>query len=421
MSIPQFLGSTPFLGGIFVALLHVAAGWMLYRLAVEARGRRAGLFALVLFAFAPWDVLYGDRIWLSCVAPVWGTALFYFAHRAKESAAAQGAFVFFALVCPQLHMSAPIVWIAAAVLLFFARPARISRRAVAIGTALAVVAYAPAIYWELTHGFGNTVAILEKSGGNVEPGELWKSPFRVLGSAILFGSSEIGYHFARGYWTAFDEGKYYVPARYFAEHGLWAVANIFSVVFSLAAWIAAVRAIERPRSSLEHRLVLALLAALAAAALLILVARKAYFPHYANLLMPLALAPVAFAADRMFARRWWRPVAAALIAVTVVAMAASSIRYYLRVDRLNGLAATTAMVARVLSEPGPFRVDFEGFHNKFAWELLANGIHGRALPADGRAPVHFRVKNGAPFQGELPKGAERFGAVVLIRTPAEGP
>ena len=51
----------------FVALLHGAAGALVAYVAWRFRGPRAGLIALSLFAFAPWDILYGDRIWLSSV------------------------------------------------------------------------------------------------------------------------------------------------------------------------------------------------------------------------------------------------------------------------------------------------------------------------------------------------------------------
>jgi hypothetical protein len=98
MAIPQRIGTSPWIGGIFVVLLHALSAWLLFLLARAARGERAGLVALALLAFAPWDVLYADRIWLSCVAPVWGTLVLYAAARGVV-AGWQGVLIVFALTC----------------------------------------------------------------------------------------------------------------------------------------------------------------------------------------------------------------------------------------------------------------------------------------------------------------------------------
>lgn len=403
MAIPQFFGSSPWLGGIFVALLHGVAGYLLFAILRDLRGERAGLIGLALFCFAPWDSLYADRIWLSCVAPVWGTAMIYFAWRAARGAeysASQGAMVFFALVCPQLHMSAPVAWVVCGVLLYLSRPIAWNRRALAIGFILGLAAYAPTIYWEATHNFDNTVAIWQKGFGDAPLAQLYRAPLAVLASAILFASSELGYHFARGYWVDFNPAEYYSPARYFAAHGFWAVANIFSVALSVLAWIFALRSREGAR-----RLTLALACGVLAGAVLIAVARKTYFPHYLNLLMPLVLIPLAMFLERT-----------KLAVLVVIAMASSSVRFHREVDRLDGLQATIAMVERVAKEREPFSLKFEGFDNRYAWERLARTKYRRQLPLNDTARVRYEVKNAIPFEGELPPGYERFGLVVLVRS-----
>lgn len=412
IALPQFLGSTPWLGGIFVALLHGIAGYLLFAILRDARGDRAALIGLGLFVFAPWDVLYGARIWLSCVAPVWSTAMIYFAWRAARGGAraawSQGAMIFFAVVCPQLHMSAPVAWVVCAGVLYLSRPIAWSPRALAIGVALGLAAYAPAIYWEATHHFENTIAIWHKGFGDASSAQLYRAPIAVLLSAITFASSEIGYHFARGYWVDFDPARYYEPARYWAAHGGWAIANLMSVAAAIGAWIFALRS----RGD-DRRLTFALAAGTLAGAILIAAARKIFFPHYLNVLMPLALFPLAIFLDRP--RAW----ALAAAAVIIIAMAGSSVRFHLEVDRLDGMSATIALVDRAAREREPFSLKFEGFDNRYAWERLMRLKYRRQLPINDAARVRYEVKNAIPFEGELPPGYERYGLVVLARSPAE--
>ncbi|MCK6550684.1 hypothetical protein L6R52_32905 [Myxococcota bacterium] len=432
MALPQRLGTSPWIGGAFVALLHGVAAWLLFVTIRELASARAALVATVLWCFAPWDVLYADRIWLSCVAPVWGTATIFAAWRAHRSAAWLGAFVFFALVCPQLHMSAPVVWAVSAVLLWARPPARWAWKVIALGVLFAVIAYAPAIYGELTRGFSNTTAILTKGTGKLDATGRLLAPLRVFGYAILSGTSEIGYHFARGYWTPFDDVAAYGTLagwrRAWAQHGaLWASANVVSIALALVAWIFAlvrlVRAMigARARGGLRAALgadvlTLGLVAGLVAATVLMVAAKKEYFPHYTNLLMPFLVWPVALLVDRALDGRVGRVVALVATAIGVVAMASSSIRYYRTIDTLNGLAVTEAMVERVLQEPGRIGVTFEHFHNAYAWQMLATTKHGRNLELHGDAPVIFRVRNGRLHQGPVPPGAELFGGVLLERT-----
>lgn len=451
MAVPQRLGTSPLLGSGFVALLHGLGALCFYQIARAARGERAGLVALSLLAFAPWDVLYADRIWLSCVAPVWGTVTVYAAHRAPAGARWQAALVFLALVCPQLHMSAPIIWTVVAVLVMARPPQRWRPAALALGAGLAVLAYAPAIWGELTHDFANTRAILAEGGGHTAGLERAAAPLRVLGYAALYGTSEIGYHFARGYWTPFDEAALYFDprgwARYLELHGAWAIANVVSIAVALAAWgamtAALVRSLRAPSGAgrglllrlnaldLDATLMLGLWAGLVTGAVLLFTARKPYFPHYTNLLMPLALWPVVSALDRVLGLGALRGgmrgrprralLGAAALAVIVAGMLSSVVRYYRRVDALNGLAATLEMVDAAAQESTPIDVQFEGFGNGFAWQMVTNVAYHRELAIRPGAPVRYRVKNGALWDGEPPPGTRRFGAVLVERSPPWSP
>ena len=425
MAVPQRLGVSPWFGGLFVVLLHALSSALLGLLAFRARGVRAGLIALAIVAFAPWDVLYADRIWLSCVAPVWGAIILYSATR-LDSPRMQGVLLFFALTCPQLHMSAPIVWIAAAVLaLTGTRPLSgwkqvISKRAVAIGFVLAFGTYLIPLLYEIDHDFSNTRAILTKGGGK-EPGDVVaKTPFRVLGYAMLAATSEIGYHFETGYWRTFEEGTAYFSgaglARWWDRHGpIWSLLTLVTVLASTAAWLWAIpRAVRDRRSKdLETRVVLALIAGLLSAMLLLMVTRKPFFPHYTNLLMPLLVWPLVMGLDRLMDRA--RAPALALIGATALAMLSSSARYYTTVDNLNGLDATVSMVDMAMSGPQPIDVTFDGFYNRFAWEMLASTGHKRSLPTGDHPVVRYRVRNtGAPTQALSENATVHHGVVVEV-------
>lgn len=441
MALPQRLGPSPWWGGLFVALLHTLSSALLGLLAYRARGERAGLVALALVAFAPWDVLYGDRIWLSCVAPVWGAIILYAATRLDDPRM-QGVLVFFALTCPQLHMSAPIVWASALVLAWATpRPARpdgaarlvVSKKAVAIAVVLVLLAYAAPIYNELRTSFSNTRAILSEGGGKEPWDVVAVTPLKVLGYAVLSATSEIGYHFETGYWRPFKESEAYFSARgmaaWWGRHGaLWGSLTLLTVLVSVIAWVAgwvrlarAIRARKTAPLPLDAGVMLALTVGLLAAMALMMGSKKGFFPHYTNLLMPLMVWPVVVLIDAALDRARAiaaRGLGAVVLALTMLAMASASARYYLEIDRRNGLDATAAMVETVMTGPQPVEVHFDGFYNRFAWEMLANTGYKRGLPLGSPPAVRYQVRNGRVHDGAQPlpeRATLQDGVVMEVR------
>ena len=415
-----------------MAILHALTALLLARVAWLARGPRAATLAMALAAFAPWDVLYGDRIWGSCVVPVWGALAIYGSARAREQPRWLGAVVFLALVLPQMHLSSPILWAACAVIVALRRPARWPWRALGVGLGLVVLAYLPTLLAEFRSDFANTHRILNRAGGNAPWSEALWAPVKVFAYAVLYGSSEIGYHWARGYWGGgFSEAEAYLTARglgrWLHQHGPGlAAAHAVSVALAAVGWgvglRSTVRAIvgqtrhgtsvgqsragtsvdrNRPSLDLETVLTLGLLAGLTVGAVLMVVARKRYFPHYANILMPMVLAPMVFGLDRLAARSWARLGVSAAVAVSMLAMLIGTARYYLTIDALNGLGPTLAMVDRVAEDSAAAQVRFTHFNNGYAWQVLARGVHGRSL-SGGPTAVQYTVHNARPHQGAAP-------------------
>jgi hypothetical protein len=433
MAIPQLFGSSPRLGAAFVAILHVVAGWLVYRLLLEARGSGAAIAGLAVAMASPWDVLYADRIWVSCLVPVLGTVGLYAATRARDSAAWQGALAGLLLVLPQVHLSAPVLWIACAVIVLLRPPARWNRRALWIGVAIAFVLYAPMLVVEVQSGFRNTRAILEKAGGHEPLANVLKTPFEVLGYAILYGSAELSYHFDRGYWGGYDD-----VARYLTAPG-WARAwtrdgpiagslGILSVLTAIALWIStaiglgprivgAVKRRERSALDLGDVILVSLAAGLMAAAALMMASKKTWFPHYANVLMPMLVFPIGAGFARAVRIR---TVVAGALAASAGIMTVNTIRYYREIDGLNGLSATIAMVGDAVAEQ-PVGLSFDHFDNRFAWSRIAIGIYGKDLKTEAGARIHYRVRNRQRHEGPVPDGARLYGAVLVERSERTRP
>lgn len=426
MAVPQRLGVSPWWGGGLVVLLHGLGALLLADVARRTRGGAlAAQLVVALWAFAPWDVLYGDRVWLSCVAPIWGAAALWAATR-LERPSAQVALVFVAGTMPQLHMSAPIVWVALVPLVVLGPRPRWSRGALALGVVLVVLAYAAPLYNELRTDFQNTRAILREGGGKAGPNEVLRVPLRVFGYALLYATSEIGYHFDTGYWRPFAEGPTYFTAegvaRLWARRGVWLVADVVSIAVACAGWLvvlsgalrAAARGVrdrlaarrvwaadEGAVVELGARMTAAIVVGLFAATALMMIARKGYFPHYTNLFMPFALLPPALGLAALTtprasgaAPRLRAGGALGLALAVALAMASSTVRYYREVDTLNGLDATWSMVEATTQGPTPFQVRFDGFDNRFAWQMIA--AYGLKRPlSEGPPAARYRVHNGA--------------------------
>jgi hypothetical protein len=418
MAVPQRLGVSPWIGGVFVALLHTMAGLLLFDVARRAFDLRTAFFSLAIFVFAPWDILYADRIWLSCVAPVWGTAILWLASCELKTSWEQGLLVGLVLTLPQLHMSAPLIWAACACVIWLGPKVVWRPRAILIGALLAILTYSAPIFSELTHDFANTRAMLNEGGGRLELSDAFLSSLRVFAYAVLYGSSEIAYHYARGYRMPgpFDEVHHYFSAAGWADalrvHGpFFLILNRLTLLFSLGSSLWLIRRTVRSLAArkagplaLADRLVIGISAGLVVGALLLLVARKNYYPHYSNMLMPMLLLPVGAALGALFGDEPSRRRGLGLVAATAsiaLAMGTSAFRYYLEIDRLNGLDATMSMVEEVISGPMPAQVHFDGFNNRYAWEMLANTKHHHALRSDGTPAARWRVHNGAPTEALL--------------------
>ena len=117
------------------------------------------------------------------------------------------------LVLPQLHSSAPVVWLAL-VPLAYGHVRRWNRRYLALGLVLAALLYIPLAIHEAQTGFGNTRAfIAETVGGHKKTTGMTLSFLLSPIYSLRFLTLDVTYHELSGYWGGLNE-----PA---AWHALW--------------------------------------------------------------------------------------------------------------------------------------------------------------------------------------------------------
>lgn len=437
MAIPQILGSSVWLGTYFTVLLNVLAVWIFYLLARRFAGPKAGLVALALAACSPWAIVYSEKIWSANVLPLWGTLAFYAAVRSPESPRWQAVLILLAGALPQVHLSAPALWVGCIVWLVLTPGWRISPKWVLIGVGLTTLAYLPMLVYELTHGFSNLRAILEHSAGTESPAYARTLPLRVLGAAVGQGTSEIAYQLRRGYWEfggGFDGYRMWTTRQGLTE--LWslygplaAIGTLISILLAVLAWISSLRSIllgatralrARRRDGLAEgeRFTVSLLAALGTAIFLMAMSKKTFFPHYIAFLLPILLWPMVGPISRWLEFRRWGKLAIAALVLSCVSMVANAERYYRDVDSLDGLRNTLAILEDILSEKTPASIQFRHFNNLYSWERLAQYHFGKPLQLRDAGAVRYVVENREAHPGPTPTDATLYGGRLLVRRDA---
>ncbi len=146
---------------VWLALLHAAGLWVTWRIGKEFFSRRAGLYALALFATFPLAVLALRYLWNpSYIFPF--SALFYwalFGWVLKGKVRRLPALVLAACVLFQVHLSAALLIVLAGACWAIFRP-RVGRRWLAVSGGVALLVFAPYIAGELRTGLWNTRQII---------------------------------------------------------------------------------------------------------------------------------------------------------------------------------------------------------------------------------------------------------------------
>jgi hypothetical protein len=413
---PQLFTRAPEAGNVFFELLGAAAVWMFWYGLRRPFGERAAAFAAALLACSPWSALFADRVWnpnaFLCVE---GLALLAAIKlRERPDSAWVAVLPVACLVLPQLHSSAPVVWLALLPFLW-GTVRRWNRRYLALGLALAALLYIPLAIHEARTGFGNARAFIAETLGG--PKKATGTSLSFLLSPIYslrFLTLDVTYHELSGYWGGLNEAAAWralwqgSPARPF--HPLRLLALIASIVLlALAAGAGLRAALVRRRQaapaavrraaddsggSLRPFAVAALVAVVANVGLLA-VTSKQVFAHYVTPTLPFVFFVFAAGARAAFTDRRLKIVFLALAAVVGAGGVEATLSISRRIDGRNGLGVHRAVADRVLSDCAaagraradcPVRLDF-GFpamlytHGIFARVALARPIRWEATPA----------------------------------------
>ena len=441
-TLPYLFSRAPEAGNLFFELLGALTVWLFWSSLRTAFGEAGAAFAAILMALSPWSALFGDRVWnphafLLCE----GVALLAVV-RLRERPESRWALALplACLALPQLHMSAPVVWVA---LLPLAAGSwrRWNRRYLAIGVVLGLLLYIPFVVSELRTGLGNTHAFLSETFAAKKSGASNLSFLLTPVYVLRFLTLDVTYHELSGYWGGLDETA--------AWHALWygSAARPFHPLrlaallasgglLLLAIGVAAREAVGRARAA-SGRGISGLLGPFGWSAVLVValdlaflaLTRKQVFAHYVSLTIPFVFVIYAdlyrALGETRAGGRSLRPLAIGLAVIFCAGGVEATRSISARIDGRNGLGVHRAVSGRVLGDlaaaeraPGeqPVRLDigymanlsqytiftryalrkpvrwgWEGSPGAFAYRLQKNEDPPPRASMDGPAFVTTRV------------------------------
>jgi len=143
-ALPMFLWKSPLAPMLFGALLNTAAVGLAYALVRRYWGPRAALFAALLYAAAPWAVLYSRKIWASNLLPLFMVGYVFSGLLAFVEGRRRWVVAHLVLLSAivQIHISSAVLGLVTLGLLCVCRR-RVDWRLVGIGVAGAALLEAP--------------------------------------------------------------------------------------------------------------------------------------------------------------------------------------------------------------------------------------------------------------------------------------
>jgi 4-amino-4-deoxy-L-arabinose transferase-like glycosyltransferase len=185
-AVPLALWDDPRAATAFVGVLAVAAVILTYFVLRPRFGALAAIGAAVLFATAPWAVLYGRKLWGQSVLPVVTTAFLWSMFAVLERPRSRGVAFVPVLLCLafQLNFSALALVIPGTVVLLY-RAREVHWPAFWLGVGVAVLLLAPWLYHQVMNGFED-VSLLASGAtpdGGDTPGplEVFRESVRLVG------------------------------------------------------------------------------------------------------------------------------------------------------------------------------------------------------------------------------------------------
>lgn len=406
----QLVSATPESAYAMVAILGAASVWLFWSAMVRAGfgGWGAGVAGMMM-AVSPWSVFYADRVWNSNVVGILVALAFWAAVRVRETPSSRwvALLVFCAVVMPQVHLSAPVVWVAL-VALVVRQWRGLNLRWAGVGLAAAIVVYAPYLASEFATGFGNVKAYLRDSGGR-RP----RLPFAVPAYMARFLTLDAAYFEMSSHSLPITEPELIRAAilgdRARPFHPLRLAALATSIVLAVVSVGYAVRRpVWRPFG-------VAIGAGFLAAFAMIGWSGKVVFPHYMQPLLPF-LFPV-FAT---LPKRWWVGVLVgvyAMGALDTVAMVAK------HMDDKNSLPVHRRVIERLLEEPVrevQLAIDFQGY--PYSYQVLSKYEYEGRLTFGKTGAIYALIEtDGMPVPPSAVAEIDPLGRVRLDAMETFGP
>jgi len=419
-AIPLVFTRAPEADNAFVAVLGGVTVVLFWRALRAYFSETGALLAAVMMACSPWSTLYADRLWNPNVVGLFVALAFWAACRLRQRPSLAAVVVLFVAMGAtlQLHMSAPMVWLALLpIWLPSVRTWRWYWPLVAV--AATTLLYTPMLIHEHRTHWANTLAFVHEASNNTSSD--WK---RVPLWAFRLLTLDVSYLAMHGYWNPHTEREMlsflahgnsdfqYGPVRWFFLGLSIVFAGVALVTAGVRSWTGAAR--RGP-----HPFFWAAAVGLFANTALLWVAHKEIHGHYVQELLPFYFVAFAALADWAAADRamtsWLVLVAALLVCVGGVDAAnwESS-----TLDARNGLGTARRVIAAIRNEQPPatrasITVDYRSLCADRLNELTA---------LEPEHPLHFDL--GSQYRLQLngaapPKGGHPIlvtGPVTLYRT-----
>ena len=424
MAIPLGLRDDPLVATAFVGVLATIAIAITYHVLRARFGSLAELGTVVLFATAPWAVVYGRKIWPQNVLPVVSVLLLWALFLVLERSRTRTVLFVPVLLCLafQLNFSAlALVVPAAAVVACRAR--NVHWPALGAGVVVAILLLGPWLGHEAAHGFEDVTGILTQGRGNRGSSLLGSGSVRAVRETVhIAGASGWDYIVGSSHGRFVDEaGRAWTAGRLsnFLTAALLLVGLVTSTFHVLRG---ARRRVGLPWVSLELRsarraLLLAWLGGIWLSYVASAPGRMA--PHYL-----IATYPVSFAFEGLAVSDLARGLAGRLrgnaglvaslaapgvLAIAAVSYVAYTVSFHRYLDHVGGAVGDYGVVYRDKSALAR-AVRERGLHvaNEPSIEFL---VTGRIETAPSRPLVVVRntLRNSAPLP--CPEPPRSFGVL----------
>lgn len=390
MSVSQIFSKTPEAANIFVALINSAAV-VLYWLALETVFTAfPALITAIMFACSPWNLLASDRIWASNVVNVFVLIAFWSALKLRQRPSSPWliALVLTAGLLPQIHLTAPIVWVSLGALIWNIRR-ELNYKILIIGMGLLLLAYTPYLASELKTGFSNLGFFLSESGGK----GLNSNFLRVPLYAFRFLTTDISFHQLMGYWSSYRESQAFIAMVTGVSDYSFSILRLVLCLASIGFALWACKAMFKRGGSVPQDLIdfrRSIVLGLGCNLTLLLLTRKNFYAHYSLPLIPFIFAVYANLLQEVAVDSKKRKLASVLVVAFILGGIETALTVSRQIDGRNSLKAERFVLETVLANPKIKEKGEIGLQFTFpggsplAYELLAREIYGtnlRVLPS----------------------------------------